>query len=46
MAIQGASPGHLDFWQRVAQHPQLSADFRAIANSNRSRLDRPRQRFG
>lgn len=34
------------FWQRVAQHPQLSADFRAIAVDNQARLDSLRQRFG
>jgi hypothetical protein len=43
---QNAATWADDFWQRVAQHPQLSADFRAIANDNRIRLDRLRQRFG
>ncbi|EIM03148.1 putative DNA-binding transcriptional regulator [Rhodanobacter denitrificans] len=34
------------FWQRVAQHPQLSPDFRHIAIDNQARLDSLRQRFG
>lgn len=34
------------FWQRVAQHSQLGADFRRIATDNQARLERLRQRFG
>ena len=33
------------FWQRVAEHPRLSPDFRRIAIDNQSRLDSLRQRF-
>ena len=43
---QSAAAWADDFWQRVAKHPQLSADFRDIANGNRTTLDRLRQRFG
>jgi Uncharacterized protein related to capsule biosynthesis enzymes len=34
------------FWQRVAAHPEVSADFRRIANDNQARLASLRQRFG
>ena len=34
------------FWQRVAQHPQLSADFRRTADHNQAALASLRQRFG
>jgi hypothetical protein len=34
------------FWRRVADHPQLSPDFRRIAIDNQARLDSLRRRFG
>ncbi|WP_266158778.1 type II toxin-antitoxin system HipA family toxin YjjJ [Dyella silvatica] len=34
------------FWQRVAEHPELSADFRVIARDNRQQLIHLQQRFG
>jgi len=34
------------FWQRVAEHTDVSADFRGIASDNHARLARLRQRFG
>lgn len=34
------------YWQRVAQHPQISADFRRTAGDNQARLISLRQRFG
>lgn len=33
------------YWQRVAQHPDVSAEFRRIADANHATLDRLRQRF-
>lgn len=33
------------FWQRVAQHPEISDEFHGIAASNSAILDRLRQRF-
>ncbi len=35
-----------DFWQRVARHALVSAEFRGTANDNRLQLGRLRQRFG
>lgn len=34
------------YWQRAAQHPGISDDFRRIADTNRAALGRLRQRFG
>jgi len=34
------------FWQRVAEYPDISADFRALAEDNRHHIERLRERFG
>lgn len=43
---QQAAAWAATYWQRVAQHPQLSADFHRIADDNQNRLASLRQRFG
>lgn len=43
---QQAAAWAVTYWQRVAQHPQISVDFRRIADDNRVRLTDLRQRFG
>ncbi len=43
---QKAAAWGVTYWQRVAQHPQISVDFRRIADDNRGRLTALRQRFG
>jgi len=43
---QGAAAWATTFWQRVADHPEISADFRAIAGDNCIKLGRLRERFG
>ncbi len=34
------------FWQRVAEHPDVSADFHTLADGNRIQVEQMRQRFG
>lgn len=34
------------YWQRVAQHDEISSDFRRVAESNGEAISRMRQRFG
>ncbi|MEW9571618.1 type II toxin-antitoxin system HipA family toxin YjjJ [Rhodanobacter sp. Si-c] len=41
---QGAAWAGL-YWQRVAQHPAISDDFRRVANTNHAALSRLRRRF-
>jgi hypothetical protein len=43
---QQAATWACTFWQRVMEHPQLSADFRRIAGENHAQLASLRQRFG
>lgn len=43
---QQAAAWAVTYWQRVAQHPEVSADFRRIAGDNQTRLTSLRQRFG
>ena len=42
---QDASTWATAFWERVAAHPEISGDFRAIADDNRTKLVRLRARF-
>jgi hypothetical protein len=43
---QQAAAWAATYWQRVAQHPEISANFRRIAGDNQTRLTSLRQRFG
>jgi hypothetical protein len=43
---QQAAAWAATYWQRVAQQPEISADFRRIAADNQIRLTSLRQRFG
>ncbi|HWU75241.1 MAG TPA: type II toxin-antitoxin system HipA family toxin YjjJ [Rhodanobacter sp.] len=43
---QRAAAWAVAYWQHVALHPQISADFRRIAGANEARLTGLRERFG